>query len=82
MCLGVPMRVCSINGPSARVELGGVTKEISTMLLPSAKVGDYVIVHAGFAIERIDEEAAQQTIDYLRQVGAAQETANDRDRHA
>ena len=82
MCLGVPMRVCSIEGSSAGVELGGVTKEISTMLLPSAKVGDYVIVHAGFAIERIDEQAAKCTIDYLRQLCTEQEMKSDENHHA
>lgn len=82
MCLGVPMRVHSIDGSSAKVELGGVTKEISTMLLPSAKVGDYVIVHAGFAIERIDVEAAQRTIEYLREIVAEQETKSSGNHHA
>jgi hydrogenase expression/formation protein HypC len=76
------MRVHSIDGSSAKVELGGVTKEISTMLLPSAKVGDYVIVHAGFAIERIDEEAAQRTIEYLREIVAEQETKSSGNHHA
>jgi hydrogenase expression/formation protein HypC len=82
MCLGVPMRVYSIDGSSARVELGGLTKEISIMLLPSAKVGDYLIVHAGFAIERIEEEAAQRTIEYLRQIAAEQETKNSKNHDA
>jgi len=81
MCLGVPMRVYSIDGSTARVELGGVTKEISTMLLPSAAVGDYVIVHAGFAIERIDEEAAHRTIAYLHEIGEEQNTS-DASQHA
>ncbi len=82
MCLGVPMRVCSVEGSSARVELGGVVKEISTLLLPSAREGDFVIVHAGFAIERLDEQAARRTIAYLREMTDVQNAKNDGGRHA
>ncbi len=75
MCLGVPMRVRSVDGSSAEVELGGVLQEISTLLLPSAKEGDFVIVHAGFAIERLNEQAAQRTIDCLKRMQDAQKGA-------
>jgi hydrogenase expression/formation protein HypC len=67
------MRVLSIHGSTARVSLGGVTKDVSTVLLPTARVGGYVIVHAGFAIESVDEEAAARTIEYMRQLAAATE---------
>jgi hydrogenase expression/formation protein HypC len=67
------MRVLSIHGSTSRVSLGGVTKDVSTVLLPTARVGGYVIVHAGFAIESVDEEAAARTIEYMRQLAAATE---------
>lgn len=82
MCLGVPMRVCSVDGSSARVELGGVVNEISTLLLPSARVGDFVIVHAGFAIARLDKQAAHRTIDYLHKMTGEQDAKNDGSCHA
>ena len=62
MCLAVPLRVQSINGNLAAVELGGVTRTVSLVLTPEAKVGDYVLVHTGFAISILDEQEAQETL--------------------
>ena len=62
MCLAVPLRVQSINGNLAEVELGGVTRTVSLVLTPEAKVGDYVLVHTGFAISILDEQEAQETL--------------------
>ncbi len=67
MCLGVPMRIGSIDGEHAQAELGGVVREVSLMLVPGCEVGDYVLVHAGFAISRIDEEEAEETVALLRE---------------
>jgi len=55
MCLGIPMKVLNIEGERAIAEIGGAEKEISIALVDDLKVGDYVIVHAGFAIENLDD---------------------------
>ena len=66
MCLGVPMVVKSIENEMAMCEIDGVQREASLMMIDGVKVGDYVLIHAGFAIERIDEAEAQLTLDALR----------------
>jgi len=71
MCLGVPARVLEKNGAAAVVELGGVRREISVMLLDDVSVGEWVIVHAGFAIEKLSEEEAEQTLSLFREIAAA-----------
>ncbi len=75
MCLAVPGQILSIGGDdpitrAGRVSFGGVVKEVSLAYVPEAAVGDYVIVHAGFALNVIDEEEAQKTLDLLRQIDA------------
>jgi hydrogenase expression/formation protein HypC len=71
MCLAVPSKIIEIQGSLARVEVDGVVRETSLLLLDDAKIGDYVIVHAGFAISRLDEDAALQTLADMRQILAA-----------
>ncbi len=68
MCLAVPSKIIEINDTMAKVEVDGVVREASLMLLDDMKLGDYVIVHAGFAISKMDEEAALQTIADMRQI--------------
>ncbi len=73
MCLGVPGRIVSIDERDAitrmgRVDFGGIVKEVSLAYVPEAQIGDYVVVHVGFAITRIDEEEAQEVFEYLRQM--------------
>lgn len=69
MCLGVPMKVIKIDKNRADVELGGVKRTIGLDLLEKAPVpGEYVIVHAGFAISVIDEKEAEITLGYLREL--------------
>ncbi|AJE02102.1 HypC/HybG/HupF family hydrogenase formation chaperone [Geobacter pickeringii] len=69
MCLGVPMQVVSIGDGNIIAEIDGVKKEASLMLLADeVKVGDFVIVHAGFAISKLDEEDAQETLRMMRDV--------------
>jgi hydrogenase expression/formation protein HypC len=68
MCLAVPMKVISRNDAIGMTEMAGVKKEVSFMILPEAEVGDYVIVHAGFAIQRLNEEEAQKTLDLFREM--------------
>lgn len=68
MCLAIPAKVTEMGeGGLATVDILGVTREISVDLTPSAQVGSYVLVHAGFAIEVVDEQFAQETIDLVRQ---------------
>lgn len=66
MCLAVPSKIIEINDQIAKVDVDGVIRETSLMLMEDAKVGDYVIVHAGFAINKVDEEAALQTLKDLK----------------
>ena len=66
MCLAVPMQVKSIRDDLAVCEIDGVQREASLMMIDGVQVGDYVLIHAGFAIERIDEAEARQTLDVLR----------------
>lgn len=73
MCLAIPAKILSINGDTAMIELGGTQREASLMLLEDASVGDWVIVHAGFAIEKLSEEDAQQTFDLIRGIMEANE---------
>lgn len=74
MCLGVPGKLISVHGndPLARTgkaDFGGVVKEINLAYVPEAQVGDYVVVHVGFAISRMDEVEAERVFSYLRQMG-------------
>jgi len=71
MCLAVPARVVSIDGETALVELGGLTRQARTTLVPGVKVGDYVLLHAGFAIQTLDEAAAQETLELLARMAEA-----------
>ncbi|ACL74845.1 HypC/HybG/HupF family hydrogenase formation chaperone [Ruminiclostridium cellulolyticum] len=68
MCLGLPAKVVSIDGNSSNVEMMGVTNKVSIDLLESVKVGDYVLVHAGCAIQVLDEEEALKTIDIFNEI--------------
>jgi len=68
MCLAVPSKIIEINDTTAKVEVDGVVRDASIMLLDDVSLGDYVIVHAGFAISKVDEEAALQTIADMRQI--------------
>lgn len=68
MCLAIPAQVATIGDDNlATVDIMGVTRQVSLDLTPAAKVGDYVLVHAGFAIEVVDEDFAQETLDLIRQ---------------
>lgn len=69
MCLGVPMKVIEIEGEFAVAEITGVKRKVSLQLVDDAKVGDYVIVHAGFAIQILDEKEAMETIGLLQEYG-------------
>ena len=73
MCLAVPGKITSISGEdplirTGKVDFGGILKEVSLAYVPEAEIGDYVIVHVGFAISRVDEEEAQKVFEYLREM--------------
>jgi hydrogenase expression/formation protein HypC len=67
MCVAVPVEILSIDGTTAVVDMSGVHRKVSIYLTPEAKVGDYVLLHAGFAIQVMDVESAKETIELLRQ---------------
>ncbi|HAD03381.1 MAG: hydrogenase assembly protein HypC [Desulfuromonadales bacterium GWD2_61_12] len=71
MCLGVPMRVMSIEGDLALCEVDGVRREASLMMVDGVETGDYVIIHAGFAISKLDEDDAEETLRVFRELLAA-----------
>jgi len=73
MCVAVPMKVVEISEYRCVAEIGGVRKEASLMMLDNVEVGDYVMIHAGFAIERVDPAAAQETIRLMRDILDAEE---------
>ncbi len=68
MCLAVPMKIQEIHGDKGLVEIGGVKREVSLQMMKDLQVGDYIIVHAGFAIQKLDEEEALETLDLFRQM--------------
>jgi len=74
MCLAVPGRVIEVTQetlPMGKVDFGGVTRRVCLAYVPEARVGDYVLVHVGFALSRVDEEAARETLAILEQLGEA-----------
>ncbi len=68
MCLAVPVKVTSIQGDEAEVESGGTTYKASIRLTPEVQVGDYVLLHTGYAISVVDKEEAEQTIAMFEQI--------------
>jgi hydrogenase expression/formation protein HypC len=73
MCLAVPGKIISIEEADAtfrngRVNFGGIVKNVNLSYVPDARIGDYVVVHVGFALSIVDEEEAQQVFEYLRQM--------------
>jgi len=71
MCLGIPGKVIEIEKNVAKVDIGGVSRDISLDLCPDVSVGEYVLIHTGFAIQKVDEEEAKETLDLLRQMAEA-----------
>ena len=79
MCLAIPGKVLSISGDEdpvtrmGRIDFSGVIKQASLAYVPDVQIGDYVIVHVGFALSKVDEVEAQKVFEYLRQMGALDE---------
>ena len=73
MCLAIPGKITSISGDdpltrTAKIDFGGILKDVSLAFVPEARPGDYVIVHAGFALSLVDEEEAGKVFEYLREM--------------
>jgi hydrogenase expression/formation protein HypC len=78
MCLAIPGKIVSISGDAplermGKVDFGGILKQASLACVPEANVGDYVIVHVGFALSRVDEEEALKVFEYLKQMEGLEE---------
>jgi hydrogenase expression/formation protein HypC len=73
MCLAVPTRITHIDNEMAEVELDGISRAVSLAMVPEARMGDYVLVHAGYAISVVDEEEARETLRLFQELEKAQE---------
>lgn len=76
MCLAIPVQIKQIDGINAVVEVGGVTRTISLALAPEAKINDYVLLHAGYAIGIVDEEEAMESLKLFEEMAALDENTN------
>jgi len=70
MCLAIPAKIITIENTVATIDVEGTERQVSLLLLEDAAVGDYVVVHAGFAIQKIDEEAAMESLKVLREMAS------------
>jgi hydrogenase expression/formation protein HypC len=68
MCLGIPMKIVAIKGGEGLLESGGLRRKASLSLIKSPRLGDYVLVHAGFAIEKVKDKEAKNTLKVLREL--------------
>ncbi|MCL0089361.1 HypC/HybG/HupF family hydrogenase formation chaperone [Dehalococcoidia bacterium] len=75
MCLAIPALVKSIEGQEAEADMGGISRRISLWLTPEAKVGDYVLIHTGYAISVLDQEEAEETLRLFEEIQAMEEAA-------
>jgi hydrogenase expression/formation protein HypC len=73
MCLAIPVRIVSIDGDQAETEIGGVRRRVSIVFTPEAKVGDYVLLHTGYAIGVVDEAEAEETLKLLEEIASISE---------
>jgi len=76
MCLAIPARITRIDNQMATIDMEGAQREVSLLLLDDARIGDYVIVHAGFAIHRIDEAEAMESLKLLREMVSCVDAAS------
>ncbi len=73
MCLAIPVLIKSIDGTEATIEIGGISRKASIVLTPEAKVGDYVLLHTGYAIAVLNAEEARETLELIEEVAKAGE---------
>ena len=81
MCLAIPSKITRIDDNMATIDVDGVQRQASLLLLEDAGIGDYVIVHAGFAIHKIDEAAALETLQFLKEAAALVEGGGGESTH-
>lgn len=74
MCLGIPAEIISMDGEMAKVSIGGTIVNASLQLLEDPKIGEYVLLHSGFAIERLSKEEAEETMRWLKELEDSYET--------
>ena len=85
MCLAIPGKLTSIDSQSGdpfrtgKVSFGGIQRDVNLMMIPDAKIGDYVLVHVGVAISIVDEEEAKVTFKYLKEMGELEELDSELD---
>ena len=82
MCLAIPGKILSVSsdepyGRMGKVNFGGIAKDVNLSYVPEAQVGDYVVVHVGFALSVLDEEEANKTLEYIRQMEELGELDSD-----
>ena len=80
MCLSIPAKIETIQGESATVDAGGAKYEANIQLVPEAKVGDYILIHTGLAIQIIDEEEAKASLDTFREFEELNQTMDDEEK--
>ena len=79
MCLGIPGKIVEIWGERdevlrmGKVDFGGIVREVSLAYVPEARIGDYVIIHVGFALNVLDEQEAEETLDLFKEISAIEE---------
>ncbi len=83
MCLAVPGKIIEISGEdpmfrSGKIDFGGIFKEASLAYVPEAVIGNYVIIHAGFALSILDEEEAKKTLEYLSEIDALNQAEEEK----
>ena len=79
MCIAIPSKIVHIENETGTIDVEGVKRKVSLQLLDDAKVGDYVIVHAGFAIDKIDELEARRSLNTIREVVSLMDNETDSD---
>ena len=78
MCWAVPARIIDVNGQVGKVEISGTVRQVGLQFIPDPQVGDYVLIHAGFAIQKMDEGEAQKTLDLLAEMFGSMERQVER----
>lgn len=68
MCLAIPMKIKKIEGEFAKVDAAGLIRTVNIQMLPGIKIGDYVLVHAGFAIHKVDAQKAKETLEFIDEI--------------
>jgi hydrogenase expression/formation protein HypC len=76
MCLAVPVKITKVEGKEAEVDIGGISRRISVWLTPEAKVGDYVLLHTGYAISVLDQAEAAETLKLFEDIARAEKQSS------